>query len=381
LTDIRPDNITPFPRPRRRSDPTAAERARRYRARKRDAALVTRRDDRRDGAISEPTTQRDAEPILHHAQLVQNQPLERNASIYQAALSAADMIRFIEITKRYVPPVTAEAVTQEPVTAEPVTLPNIRPDIQPDISNPEITPTPVALVRDRPVLADILAYAVAFGLAGIAGWFSLKGLRVLFPGAGYEIVVMGALMELGKIVACGWLAAAWRNVPWLFRGILMALIAGLAVINAAGLFSQLTAAHVGERALTTAATAMEDTEYDARIEAASGKLADLDRRLASLDSIVVGAAQRGRARTASTIQDEQKKARAGLASDRERAAQELADLKVQRAGIRERASIEESEAAPLRYAAELLGMGNDNERAIRLLILLMVLCCDPLASV
>jgi len=35
--------------------------------------------------------------------------------------------------------------------------------------------------------------------------------------------------------------------------------------------------------------------------------------------------------------------------------------------------------APIRYVAELLGAGADAERAIRLLIALMVLCCDPLA--
>jgi hypothetical protein len=34
---------------------------------------------------------------------------------------------------------------------------------------------------------------------------------------------------------------------------------------------------------------------------------------------------------------------------------------------------------PLRFAAELLGIGADSERAIRWLIALMVLCCDPLA--
>jgi hypothetical protein len=34
---------------------------------------------------------------------------------------------------------------------------------------------------------------------------------------------------------------------------------------------------------------------------------------------------------------------------------------------------------PLRYAAQLLGLGGDDERAIRWLIALMVLCCDPLA--
>jgi len=39
----------------------------------------------------------------------------------------------------------------------------------------------------------------------------------------------------------------------------------------------------------------------------------------------------------------------------------------------------ETEYAPIRYVAELLGADADRERAIRWLILMMVLCCDPLA--
>jgi hypothetical protein len=39
----------------------------------------------------------------------------------------------------------------------------------------------------------------------------------------------------------------------------------------------------------------------------------------------------------------------------------------------------ETESAPVRYVAELLGADTDSERAIRWLILMMVLCCDPLA--
>jgi hypothetical protein len=39
----------------------------------------------------------------------------------------------------------------------------------------------------------------------------------------------------------------------------------------------------------------------------------------------------------------------------------------------------ETEDAPIRYVAELLGADADSERAIRWLILIMVLCCDPLA--
>jgi hypothetical protein len=38
----------------------------------------------------------------------------------------------------------------------------------------------------------------------------------------------------------------------------------------------------------------------------------------------------------------------------------------------------EAEAASIRYVTELVGAGTDSERAIRWLIALMVLCCDPL---
>jgi hypothetical protein len=36
-------------------------------------------------------------------------------------------------------------------------------------------------------------------------------------------------------------------------------------------------------------------------------------------------------------------------------------------------------AVPIHYVAELLGANTGSERAIRRLIALMVLCCDPLA--
>jgi hypothetical protein len=38
----------------------------------------------------------------------------------------------------------------------------------------------------------------------------------------------------------------------------------------------------------------------------------------------------------------------------------------------------ETEAASIRYVAEKPGVGTDSERAIRWLIMLMVLGCDPL---
>ena len=75
----------------------------------------------------------------------------------------------------------------------------------------------------------------------------------------------------------------------------------------------------------------------------------------------------------------QKKARAVLVDERKRAAGTLAALQAERASAVARGRQMETEAAPIRYVAELMGADTDSERAIRWLIALMVLTCDPLA--
>jgi hypothetical protein len=63
----------------------------------------------------------------------------------------------------------------------------------------------------------------------------------------------------------------------------------------------------------------------------------------------------------------------------EQAAGALVALRAERASVAARGRQVEIEAAPIRYVAELVGASTDSERAIRWLIALMVLCCDPLA--
>src|SRR5258706_1153879 len=77
--------------------------------------------------------------------------------------------------------------------------------------------------------------------------------------------------------------------------------------------------------------------------------------------------------------DGQKKARAVRSGERNEAAATLATLKAERASLAAQGHKIETEAAPIRYVAELIGVEIDSERTIRWLIPLMVLRCDPLA--
>jgi hypothetical protein len=256
--------------------------------------------------------------------------------------------------------------------------------VTPDAAVTPTIPDPPPLAGRAPVTAvtpgvDVAAYAAAIALAGCAAFFSINGMTVLFPGAPSAVVAMAATMEASKLIAAGWLAARWRFTPWLARLTLVALIAGLAVINAAGVCAQLVAAHVGQRGEAASAIEAKDAALAGRIELAAHAVSDIDRRLGQIDTAIEQAAKRGKTSTALSAMEGQRKARAELSAQRQREASTLADLKVQRGGISARARQMETEAAPIRYVAELVGADTNSEQAIRWLILMMVLCCDPLA--
>jgi hypothetical protein len=252
--------------------------------------------------------------------------------------------------------------------------------VTPPARNESVTP-PDAITAPATSPADVTPYLAAVALAGAAAWFSIRGMTVLFPGAPLSVIAMSVAMESAKLVTAGWLARRWHVTAWVWRGVLAALVAGLAIINAAGVYAQLVAAHVGERGAAQSAVEMQDAAIAAKIEVTAGRVVDLDRQIAQIDDAVAAATKRGRTGAALSVMEGQRKARAALAGEREKAAGALAALKAERATIAAHGHRIETEAAPIAYVAEMLGIGTDSERAIRWLIALMVLCCDPLAIV
>ena len=249
---------------------------------------------------------------------------------------------------------------------------DIRPDGPVVARSAEIAPR-------RRGSADGLAYLAAIALATVAALFSVKGMTVLFPGAPVAIVTMATTMEAAKLITTGWLSRRWRSTAWVWRTVLIAFVAGLAVINGTGVYSQLVAAHVGETGAALASQETQAAELAARIEVASHAVADLDARVAQIDSAIAEATRRGRTNSALAAMEGQRRVRAGLTSEREQASGTLVALKIDRASLAAKGRQAETEAAPIRYVAELIGTDTDSERAIRWLIALMVLCCDPLA--
>jgi hypothetical protein len=121
-------------------------------------------------------------------------------------------------------------------------------------------------------------------------------------------------------VKAGWPARRSRTTAGVWRVTLVALVAGLAIINAAGVYAQLLAAHIGERGAAQSALETESASLAARIEVQAHAVADLDRRLGQIDTAIEEAAKRGRTNAALSAMETQRRVRAGLASERNEAA-------------------------------------------------------------
>jgi hypothetical protein len=230
---------------------------------------------------------------------------------------------------------------------------------------------------ERSSVLRLLTFTAAIALACVSAFFSITGMVILFPGAVTPVVAMAATMEAGKLIGAAWLAHCWHATGILLRATLTALVALLAAINAVGVYGRLTAAHLTLHMAAMAATEQQASTVGARIEEQAHVVADLQRRIDQIDTAIEQAGKRGRGRSAMVLADEQHRNREVLVAQRQHEGDTLVDLKAEWAQVEAEARKAEADIGPLQYAATLLGL--DREQALRLLILAMVLCCDPMA--
>ncbi len=245
------------------------------------------------------------------------------------------------------------------------------------VSAAPAVPEAVPATPERARTSRAFALLAALALATVAAYFSVAGMAEIFPGDPVAVMVLAATMEAGKLVIAGWLAAHWRRTNWKMRFVMVALVAGLALINAAGVFGKLVEAHVSVAASSRSGVTERIEALDARVRAQTAAVADLDGRIAQIDRAVDELTRLGRVTRAINIATQQRVMRDGLDTQRQAATTTLVGLQTQRAALAGERSRIEASAGPIQYLAMMVGVAP--EVAVRWLILLMVLCCDPAA--
>ena len=158
------------------------------------------------------------------------------------------------------------------------------------------------------------------------------------------------------------------------------MVGALMSLNAVGVFGFLTRAHLDHMVSADLMLADRAADIEARVTIQGQTVADLDRRIAQIDAAIEESTRLGRPIGAMTIADQKRRDRADIVAARQREAQTLAILQIDKARIDAQRRRAEADVGPVRYLAELIGMpATDLERPVRLLTLALVAVLDPMA--
>jgi hypothetical protein len=93
-----------------------------------------------------------------------------------------------------------------------------------------------------------LVFLSAVSISITAAYFSVIGLATMFPGSKEAIIIMGGVLEVGKLIASVWLHHNWNNSFKFLKRYLLFSVVVLSLITSMGIFGFLSRSHVEHHA-------------------------------------------------------------------------------------------------------------------------------------
>jgi flagellar basal body-associated protein FliL len=207
----------------------------------------------------------------------------------------------------------------------------------------------------------VLLFASALSIASVAAFFSIYGLANIYTATFWSVVIMGATLEVGKLVAASFLQRYWTTASKALKAYLVVAVIGLMIITSAGIFGYLSNAYQQD------SVGLKDVQ--AKVELLKDEETKLSIREQQIDADVNRVGEnyvRARIKLMDSYKDEKK-----WISERRRAIrQEMQTLSTQQLQV-------EAHTGPIIYIAR--AFDQDVDTAIKWMTLLIIFVFDPLA--
>jgi len=229
---------------------------------------------------------------------------------------------------------------------------------------------------------------VALTISAVAEFYSIVGLTAIFSAAFWPIVIMGACLGVGKVTAAVWLKLNWERASWTYKLYLVPAVAFLMVLTSMGIFGFLSKAH-SDQSMVSGDSMAKVAIYDEKIKIAKDNI-DANRTALkqmdeAVDQVMGRSSDEKGAEKAVGIRRSQQKERTRLQSEIAAEQKTIATLSEERAPLATEFRKVEAEVGPIKYIAALVYGDNPDanilEKAVRLVIILIVAVFDPLALV
>jgi hypothetical protein len=229
---------------------------------------------------------------------------------------------------------------------------------------------------------NYVVFASGIAISAVAAYYSIIGLTTIFAGSFWSIVIMGTVLEIGKLVAVTWLHTNWKVAPALIKAYLMSAIAILMLITSMGIFGFLSKAYI-EQSINLNVGVIEKIQIiDSDIKVIQDSIKDIDVQIDQIDSAITKMTERNQAQSSLRAADQQRKTRDALVKKKQELVSSLSELRNNRIRLDSEVRKIEAEIGPIKYVAELIYGDSDKEivdKAIRFVIVLLIIVFDPLA--
>ena len=105
----------------------------------------------------------------------------------------------------------------------------------------------------------ILVLITALCISAVAIYYSVAGLVAIFAAAAVPIMIMGGVLEIGKLVTAVWLHKYWKQAAWWLRTYLSVAVIVLMLITSMGIFGFLSKAHIEQTSASEESVARVET--------------------------------------------------------------------------------------------------------------------------
>ena len=234
-------------------------------------------------------------------------------------------------------------------------------------------------------------------MATVAALFAVAGIMAVVAGAPIPALIMGCVIELGKIVGVSWIYRNWQEKTKIKYFMLPAVIVAI-FLTSMGIFGFLSKAHleqnadVGNNTLQIERLDQRISRQQAVINREQDRIDNADAVIANLDETIATLIEFDKisdpVNGARAVRERQKPERDALAaevteaqSNMDAAEDTIADLQDDRLVLSQEVRELELEIGPVKYIAELIYEDPETsfEDAVRLVIIAFIFVFDPMA--
>lgn len=220
---------------------------------------------------------------------------------------------------------------------------------------------------------------VGLTLSAAAAYFSVTGLAAIFAGAFYSVVIMGSALEATKLVIASWLYRRWEQINRLMKTYLIVATVVLMLITSLGIFGYLSQAHL-EQDAPNAQLQNQIVLIEQRIDQETKNIERSTKALNQLDAQIDRYVELGAVSKSTQVRKQQQEERTLLKESIDSSIKQIDTLNVELVPLKNQTALVEAKVGPLKYFAKMVqGEDVDLDKAVQMVILLLIFVFDPLA--